>query len=134
MARYTAEKKATEFSELGNSILLAMLIISNTPAKNPPHPTVGQGDKLWIPGRAICKFIGGKWTSYRHKEAMKLVETKCLEAWKGYDRGSNKKELWRYSLTEQATVYFADLSAHSAKDSLRITPSQPQLFEVNHAK
>lgn len=134
MARYTAEKRNTEFTELENSIMQAMLIISMTDRK--AHAAaVGEGGithglKLWVPGRSICKFIGGKWTHYRHQAAMKLVENKCIEAWKGYEKGSDKKELWRYSLTEQAVVYYADLIKHATKDCIRFTPAQPKLFEI----
>ena len=134
MARYSAQKRKEELTELETSILQAMLIISMTD-KKAYAATMGQGGiawgvKLWVPGRSICKFIGGKWTHYRHQAAMKLVENKCLEAWKGYEKNSDKKELWRYSLTEQAVVYYADLIQRATKDCIRFTPAWPQLFEI----
>ena len=131
MARYTEKRKAEQLGELATMMLLAMHMIE-VQCATCDTSELGQGGKSWVPGRSISRLIGGKWTNYRHSIMMQLKADTWIEAWKGYERGSDKKELWRYSLTEAGKVYLAELTRHAAKDCLYITPAQLGMFEVKN--
>lgn len=129
MARYTAKKRETELSEFQERALLALHAISMECERCLSVPPGGVGG-IYSPGRAIAKAMGGKWTSWRHKEMLKLRDMTWIDANLGFERGSSLKQVWRYSLTEAGRAEMLNRMAGVNRECIWINgnPDQLELF------
>lgn len=117
MARYTEKKRTTELSEFEERVLMSMHSLSvqcEVCLKVEPGGVGG----IFVPGRAIAKVMGGKWTSWRHKQMLVLREKGWVAAELGFEQGSALKMVWRYGLTEAARVTMLDRMASAQKDCI----------------
>lgn len=104
-------EKMSEFAEAALMALYAMELQCRAGGDS------GVGE-IYLPGRAISKILGGKWSTYRHKVMVDLSENGWVKALKGYERNSSKKEVWRYSLTQPAQVTLTDRLADASRDCI----------------
>lgn len=115
MARYKLGGGTnTGLPEMAEAILMALHLVElqcRTAGES------GVGD-IFLPGRAISQVLGGKWSTYRHRMMLKLEENGWVKAIKGYERGSGKKEVWRYSLTVPAKATLADRLSRASRDCI----------------
>lgn len=129
MSRYSAKKRAEELSEFQERALLALHAISMECERCLQSQPGGVGG-IYVPGRAIAKAMGGKWTSWRHKEMLKLQELTWMDCNLGYERGSSLKMVWRYSLTEAGRVEMLNRMMGVQKECVWINgnPDRLELF------
>jgi hypothetical protein len=131
MARYTAKKRKTELTEYQERVLMAMHALS-VQCEVCLHVQPGGVGGIFVPGRAISKVMGGKWTSWRHKQMLLLQDDKWVIANLGFEQGSTLKQVWRYGLTESARVTMLERMASAQKDCIWLGEGaftlQPELF------
>lgn len=131
MSRYSEKKRTTELSEYQERVLMAMHALSvqcEVCLKVEPGGVGG----IFVPGRAVAKVMGGKWTSWRHKQMLQLQKNGWVFAELGFEQGSTLKMVWRYGLTEAARVTMLERMASAQKDCIWLGAGsfaiQPQLF------
>lgn len=131
MARYTAKKRENELGEFASAAIMALHILS-VQCEICLNVKPGGVGEIYVPGRAIANVMGGKWNWYRHLELMKLAEPGgWIKAYKGYEKGSERAEVWRYALSEAGRTYLMGLAAQRQKDCVYLVPEQEPLFHEN---
>jgi len=126
--RYSKKKREDELGEFQGAAIMALHILSVQCELCLGVKPGGVGD-IYVPGRAIAAVMGGTWNWYRHQQMLKLTGTGgWVKAWKGYEKGSDKAELWRYSLTEQGRIHLMGLAIDRQKECVYLVPEQEPLF------